>query len=114
MDPIQLPATLNNAITFPTTREAFIAYQEHLAGRKLTETEQEVIAAWVGCFNLSYEDGLRQDRAAFNKDIAKLDELIKKHTDDSILRKYLEVSRCWISYAWEQGQRHLKAIVVDG
>lgn len=35
------------AITFPTTPEAFIAYQEQLAGRKLTEHEREVTAAWV-------------------------------------------------------------------
>ena len=33
------------AITFPTTPEAFIAYQEQLAGRKLTEHEREVTAA---------------------------------------------------------------------
>ena len=35
------------AITFPTTPEAFIAYQEQLAGRKLTEHEREVTAAWA-------------------------------------------------------------------
>ena len=31
------------AITFPTTPEAFIAYQEQLAGRKLTEHELSLI-----------------------------------------------------------------------
>ena len=46
------------AITFPTTPEAFIAYQEQLAGRKLTEHEREVTAAWVEVFNLSYEGRL--------------------------------------------------------
>ena len=39
------------AITFPTTPEAFIAYQEQLAGRKLAEHEREVTAAWVEVFN---------------------------------------------------------------
>lgn len=32
-------------ISFPTTPEAFIAYQEQLAGRKLAEHEREVMAA---------------------------------------------------------------------
>ena len=35
------------AITFPTTPEAFIAYQEQLIGRRLKENEWEVTAAWV-------------------------------------------------------------------
>ncbi len=59
------------AITFPTTPEAFIAYQEQLAGRKLTEHEREVTAAWVEVFNLSYEGGLEQDRAALEDSLAK-------------------------------------------
>ena len=34
-------------ITFPVTPEAFTAYQEQLAGRKLTGHEREATAAWV-------------------------------------------------------------------
>ena len=38
-------------ITFPTTPEAFIAYQEQIAGRELTEHEREATAAWKQGFH---------------------------------------------------------------
>lgn len=41
-------------ITFPTTPGTFIAYQERLIGRELTDRKREVMAAWVERFNLSY------------------------------------------------------------
>ena len=56
-------------ITFPATPEAFNAYQEQLIGRKQSEKEKEVGAAWVEVFNLSYEDGLTQDRDTLEKDL---------------------------------------------
>ncbi len=62
-------------ITFPTTPEAFIAYQEQLIGRRLTENEWETVAAWVKVFNLVYEDGLKQDHDTLMKDLDKLDDL---------------------------------------
>ena len=52
------------AITFPTTPEAFIAYQEQLAGRKLAEHEREVTAAWVEVFNHAHTKGLCRDSGA--------------------------------------------------
>ena len=62
-------------ITFPVTPEAFISYQEQLLGRKMTEKMREATAAWVEGFNLSYKDGLEQDRAALEDSLAKMDEL---------------------------------------
>ena len=43
-------------IVFPVTPEAFIAYQEQLVGRELSEKEHGFTAAWVYAFNFSYED----------------------------------------------------------
>ena len=91
------------AITFPTTPEAFIAYQEQLAGRKLTEHEREVTAAWVEAFNLSYEDGLNQDRDILVKGLDKLDELMARHENHEGVHKFAEACRAWMIEAWRQG-----------
>ena len=79
------------AITFPTTPEAFIAYQEQLAGRKLT------------VFNLSYEGGLEQDRAALEDSLAKMDEPATKRDNGPVVRNFLRKCRLWIAIAWKQG-----------
>ena len=84
------------AITFPTTPEAFIAYQEQLAGRKLTEHEREVTAAWVEVFNLSYEGGLEHS-------LAKMDEPATKRDNGPVVRNFLRKCRLWIAIAWKQG-----------
>lgn len=68
-------------ITFPTTPGTFIAYQERLIGRELTDREREVMAAWVERFNLSYEYGLRRDRDALEILLNKIDELIAKREE---------------------------------
>ena len=63
-------------IRFPTTPEAFIADQEQLMGRKLSEGEREVTVDFAEVFNLIYEDGLRQDHAVLDRDLDKLDEFM--------------------------------------
>lgn len=90
-------------ITFPTTPEAFISYQEQLAGRELTEHEREATAAWVEGFNLSYKDGLEQDRAALEDSLAKMDELTARRDNSPAVRDILQVCRRWIITAWKQG-----------
>lgn len=44
-------------ITFPTTTEAFIAYQEAGIHRRLSDTERKLAAAIVDIINISYQDG---------------------------------------------------------
>ena len=44
-------------ITFPTTPEAFIAYQEHLMGTPANEQQILLCEATVGLFNKAFEDG---------------------------------------------------------
>lgn len=91
------------AITFPTTPEAFIAYQEQLADRKLAEHEREAIAAWVKVFNLVYEDGLKQDHDTLMKALDKLGELMARYGDHAGVNKLAEACRAWIVEAWKQG-----------
>ena len=91
------------AITFPTTSEAFVRYQEQLVDRKLSEGEREATAAWVEVFNLSYEDGLEKDRAALDDSLTRLDELAGQQEAGSAVHRFLQAARQWIIYAWEQG-----------
>ena len=90
-------------ITFPTTPEAFITYQEQLVGRELSEKEQGLTAAWVEVLNLSYEGGLRQDCAALEEDISKLKEFMSRHGDHAGVHKFFEACRVWMVEAWKQG-----------
>lgn len=90
---------------FPTTPEEFIAYQEQLAGRELSGREREATAAWAESFNLSYEDGLEQDRAALEDSLSKMDELIARRDNSPTVRDILQVCRRWIITAWEQGNQ---------
>ena len=89
--------------SFPVSPEEFIAYQEQLAGRKLTGHEREATAAWVEGFNLSYEDGLKQDTDALEDSLAKMDELITRRDNSPAVRDILQVCRRWIITAWKQG-----------
>ena len=89
--------------SFPVSPEEFIAYQEQLAGRKLTGHEREATAAWVEGFNLSYEDGLKQDTDALGDSLAKMDELITRRDNSPAVRDILRVCRRWIITAWKQG-----------
>ena len=91
-------------ITFPTAPEVFNAYQEQLIGRKQSEKEKGVVAAWVEVFNLTYEDGLTQDRDTLEKDLDKLDELMARHKDNAGVHKFAEACRAWIIEAWRQGK----------
>ena len=90
-------------IRFPTTPEAFIADQERLVGRALSEKEKGVTVAWVEAFNFSYEDGLKQDRAILEIDLDKLDELMARHEDNAGGHKFAEGFRAWMIEAWKQG-----------
>ena len=90
-------------IHFPTTPDKFIAHQEKLIGRTLSEGEKEATAEWVKAFNRSYRDGLNQDRDALDEDLARVNEFIARHGDNLGIHKFMEACRAWISEAWNQG-----------
>lgn len=48
---------MDNPITFPTTTEAFIAYQEAGTGRRLEEIERGLASIIVELVNISYQEG---------------------------------------------------------
>lgn len=90
-------------IRFPTTPESFIADQERLVGRALSEKEKGVTVAWMEVFNLFYEDGLKQDHDTLVKDLDKLDELMARHEDNAGVHKFAEACRAWMIETWKQG-----------
>lgn len=75
------------ALTFPSTLETFIAYQEQLINRPLTETEREVTAAWLPSIN-----------EATPEDIQAVDELIAQHPDH---HRFLTAISVWMEVAIE-------------
>lgn len=88
-------------ITFPTAAETFLADQEQIMGRKLSEAEKELCTVCTDVFNLNYREGLNHDRAALDKDLALLDKLIASGDPDTI--KFSETCRFWMIEAWKQG-----------
>lgn len=92
------------AFTFPTTPEAFIAYQEQLAGLKLSEHKREAVAVWVEVFNQAHMNGLRRDRTALDDSLARLDELARHQEAGSAVYSFLQSARLWIDVAWKQGE----------
>ena len=90
-------------ITFPTTPEAFIAYQEQLVGRKLAENEREVIAAWVEVFNHAHTKGLCRGSGTLDDSLSALDELAGQQEAYYDVHRFLRAAHLWIFVAWKQG-----------
>ena len=90
-------------ITFPVTPETFIAHQEQLLGQEMGDTDRAFMSAWAEFFNLSYEDGLKQDHAALEDSLVKMDELITWRDNSPAVQDILQVCRRWIITAWKQG-----------
>lgn len=91
-------------ITFPTTPEAFITYQEQLIGQALSEKEKGVTVAWIEAFNLVYEGGLKQDRAVLEEGLSKLNEFMARHGEHAWVHKFFEACKVWMVEAWTQGK----------
>lgn len=88
---------------FPVSNDDFAAYQEKLMGGPLGDNMREVLDAWVPAFNNSFREGLENDLEALEQGLSCMDQLIEKHSDNPTLTQCLEASRCWIIYAWKQG-----------
>lgn len=77
-------------LTFPTTLKTFIAYQEQLINRPLTETEREVTAAWLPIIN-----------EAEPESVQAVDELIAQHSSDEWITRFLTAVKAWMEVAIE-------------
>ena len=82
-------------ITFPTTTEAFIAYQEAGTGRKLEGFERDLAAVVVKLINTSYHEGI-EGRAH----TASLRDTERFYQERGKKKEFLETARIWESICW--------------
>ena len=94
-----------SGMRFPNTPESFIAYQEQLAGRGLTGGERKIMAVWVKCFNLCYEEGQKKNRAALTEYLIELDKLIARRKKGHAAQIFLSKCRVCMVSSWEQGSQ---------
>lgn len=79
--------------SLPASLKKFIAYQEQLIGRSLTNQETEVTAAWLDLFN-----DVSTGRMDLGTALSQVDGFIRS-TQDPALLHFLRSSRCWLLYA---------------
>lgn len=79
---------MNLPFTFPAPVDAFIAYQEQIAGRALSRDEREITAAWLEIINEA-EPG----------DTEIVDHLIAQHPDKCRANLFLETVKTWMEVA---------------
>ena len=90
-------------ITFPTTPEAFISYQENGMQRELDDFERKLSAVVVDLANHSYQDGIEGGENTTT--IQSVQEFYKKHGKE-LDRKILHIWECicwWCNEAYRQG-----------
>lgn len=92
-------------LSFPTTVEAFLSYQEVLIGEKLCGYNREAISEWVPVFNDCYEDGRRHDCAALENRLDLMNKFMEEQKDSPLLYKMLKSSKSWMVVAWDRGRR---------
>ena len=81
-------------ITFPTTPEELISYQEAGAGRTLTDGEKEVLVLSVALLNQCYENG----KAGVPFSWERNDE-----NEAPTLKRFFAGMQYWKQRAYEQG-----------
>lgn len=94
-------------ITFPTTAEAFTAYQKQLTEQPLDALTLELISEYVELFNMEFNAGLKgreptdivKDAARFFTRGGKPKELEKPP-----LRRFFACVQYWCSEAYRQGK----------
>ena len=95
-------------ITFPTTTEAFIAFQETSTGRTLDTREKDFSVYLTELANLAFDDG-KVGRERFDI-LAYLEDYFTSNGHMDLLREagvqhILKMMDLWIITAWEQGNQ---------
>lgn len=72
-------------MTFPATLKEFIAHQERLINRPLTEDEREVTAVWLEIINQAEPESVQA-----------VDELIAQHSSDEWITCFLTAVKKWM------------------
>lgn len=96
-------------ITFPTTAEAFIAYQEAGAGRTLNIPEKELMRRSVEVLNDCYEGGKTGERIPFPESEEDAHQILSDmgkadHWEQPFMKRYIRSMLFWTRTAYEQGK----------
>lgn len=95
---------MNVPFSFPVSPDDFAAYQEKLHGEPILHQMREALNAWVPVLNGVYHDGLKNDHAALECQLKRMDCFIEQNSTSPNLVKFLETAKSWIVYAWGQGR----------
>ena len=82
-------------ITFPTTTEAFIDYQEAGTGRKLEGFERDLAAVVVELINISYQEGAEGRTHTVSMD--GVETFFRERDREAEFHK---LARIWESICW--------------
>ena len=82
-------------ITFPTTTEAFIAYQEAGTGRKLEGFERDLAAVVVELANISYQESA--ERRTHTVSMEDVETFFQERDREAAFHK---LARIWESICW--------------
>lgn len=96
-------------ITFPTTTEAFVAYQESGVGRTLNIHEKKIVDLSVEILNENYERGKTGKRMSFPESEKAARQILSdmgksNHWDRPFMKSYIRSMLFWTRTAYEQGK----------
>ena len=95
----------HSMITFPTTTEAFIAYQEAGTGRKLEGFERDLAAVVVELANISYQEGV--EGRAHIVSMEDVEAFFQERGKEESFRKMTWIWKCicwWCDQAYQAGK----------
>lgn len=90
-------------IIFPATAEKFLAYQEKLAARPLSNNECEVTAVYLEILNDIYREAVEGSTALFETVVRTVKASISKYADNEALGRFMRAFFVWCDDAREQG-----------
>ena len=90
-------------ITFPTTPEAFIAYQEAGIHRELDDFERKLSAVVVEFANGSYQEGLNGEENTITMDFVRAFYREREKSIGSFIRIWESVC-WWCDKAYQEGR----------
>ena len=82
-------------ITFPTTTEAFIVYQETGTGRKLEGFERDLASVIVELANISYQEG-----AEGRTHTVSMEDVERFYQERGKEETFRKTARMWESVCW--------------
>lgn len=96
-------------ITFPTTTEAFVAYQESGVGRTLNIHEKKIVDLSVEILNENYERGKTGKRMSFPESEKAARQILSdmgksNHWDRPFMKSYIRSMLFWTRTAYERGK----------